>query len=198
MYPDLYLIRHGQSVWNREGRMQGRLDSPLTETGRGQARRLAPLVASIEGIWLSSPQGRAVETATILFGAGNFATDPRLAEIDVGEFSGRRIEESRRDHPEIFAGHRLAWYDRAPGGEHFAGLAARVSDFLHGLPGPAVIVTHGITLRMLRIVAMARPLCELGSLPVEQGRMHVIRAGRHQTWRPEGGQQGLAPGGAAG
>lgn len=46
-WPDLYLMRHGQTVWNAEGRMQGRLDSPLTPLGEAQARRLAWLVRDL-------------------------------------------------------------------------------------------------------------------------------------------------------
>ena len=184
MYPDLYLIRHGQSVWNREGRLQGRFDSPLTETGRAQARALAPYVASLDAARLSSPQGRAVETARILFGE-DFTTDTRLAEINIGDFAGRLTQDLLNDHPQIFDGDPLDWYDRAPGGEHFAGLAARVADFLDGLRQPAIIVTHGVTLRMLRVTAMGQPLDQIGALPLEQGSVHVIRSGLHETWRPD-------------
>lgn len=194
--PDLYLMRHGQTAWNAEGRMQGRLDSPLTDLGRQQARAQAGLLTGLDGdlLRISSPQGRAVASARIVFGGRPFATDPRLAEIDIGAFSGQLIADLRRRHPAIFLGDRLAWYDRAPGGEHFAGLRARVAAFLDDLPGPAIIVTHGITLRMLRLVATGGPISALGDLPVQQGAVHVLRAGRHETWLPEG----VAPAGLEG
>lgn len=183
MYPDLYLMRHGQTEWNLSGRMQGCLDSPLTRLGIEQARRQRELTGALEGHRIASPQGRAQQTAGIVFGNGGFATDDRLREIDIGDFTGRRIEQLRVEQPDIFAGGRLDWYDRAPGGEHFAALARRASGFLDSLTGPALIVTHGITLRMLRILAMGWPLTRLGELTVEQGAVHVVRKAVHEVWR---------------
>ena len=49
MYPDLYLMRHGQTVWNAEGRMQGKLDSPLNDLGIAQAQAQARLIAGLLG-----------------------------------------------------------------------------------------------------------------------------------------------------
>ncbi len=62
---EVFLARHGQTEWNRAGRVQGRLDSPLTELGERQARRLARTIARLPGIdgVFSSPLGRAVSTA---------------------------------------------------------------------------------------------------------------------------------------
>ncbi|MDO5630950.1 MAG: histidine phosphatase family protein [Paracoccus sp. (in: a-proteobacteria)] len=182
MLPDLYLMRHGQTEWNALGRMQGRLDSPLTVQGRAQATRLARLVEGVQGRYISSPQGRALETARIVFGAG-FATDDRLVEIDIGDFSGHLNSDLRAAHPAIFAPPRLGWYDRAPGGEGYAGLATRCRAFLADLNGPAIIVTHGITLRMLRLLAMGRDMSTFEDMPVEQGAVHVIRSGAHEIWR---------------
>ena len=65
--PDLYLMRHGQTVWNAEGRLQGRMDSPLTALGRAQARRQAQLVQGISATRYASTAGRAVETARIVY-----------------------------------------------------------------------------------------------------------------------------------
>ncbi|MDO5612050.1 MAG: histidine phosphatase family protein [Paracoccus sp. (in: a-proteobacteria)] len=182
MPPDLYLMRHGQTQWNAVGRMQGRLDSPLTAKGRAQAAHLVRLVADVQGLRISSPQGRALETARIVFGNG-FATDDRLAEIDIGDFSGHLDSDLRAAHPAIFAPPRLGWYDRAPGGEGYAGLAARCRTFLADLNGPAIVVTHGITLRMLRLLAMGRDMATFEDMPVEQGAVHVIRRGTHEVWR---------------
>lgn len=184
-FPDLYLMRHGQTEWNAQGRMQGRLDSPLTALGRAQAAQQAVIMAPLlPGLmrW-SSPQGRAEETARIVFGGDDFRREPRLAEIDVGAFSGALLTDLRPRHPEVFAGDRLDWYDRAPGGEHFAGLEARARAFLDQLSGPAVIVTHGIALRMLRCLVLGWPMARLGDLSVEQGAVHALRNGRHEVLR---------------
>ncbi|MBC9247229.1 histidine phosphatase family protein [Paracoccus sp. 11-3] len=184
VYPDLYLIRHGETEWNAEGRMQGVLDSPLTPKGRAQAARMAALVNGVQGQRFSSPQGRALETGQIVFHGTDFVTDQRLAEIDIGEFTGQLIADLRISHPTIFDGNGLAWYDKAPGGEHLDGLFRRAASFLDDLTGPAIIITHGITLRMLRLLALSWPLSRLEALPTEQGAVHVVRGGHHEIWRP--------------
>ncbi|MFT4013743.1 MAG: histidine phosphatase family protein [Paracoccus sp. (in: a-proteobacteria)] len=178
---DLWLLRHGQTEWNLEGRIQGRLDSPLTPLGRQQARRqaqiLARLPAGIQAI--ASPSGRAQETARIALGARPFRSDPRLQEIDTGAFTGQLMADLRRDHPGILA-EGLGWYDRIPGGEDFAALEARARGFLSELRAPAILVTHGITLRMLRCVAMGLAPGELARMPVLQGAVHHLQGGRHR------------------
>ncbi len=179
-WPDLYLMRHGETRWNAEGRLQGRLDSPLTELGRIQAQRQAHLIRNIDAARFSSTAGRAVETAAIVFAGQDFHRDARLQEIDIGAFAGRLWRDLCIEHPEVTAGGWLDWYDRAPGGELFAGLEARARDFLDGLRGPALIVTHGITLHMLRLIAMDLPMSRLGELPVTQGALHIVSAGRHR------------------
>lgn len=183
MYPDLYIMRHGQTEWNLVGRMQGRLDSPLTQLGISQATRQSELISELTATRFSSPQGRAIQTAEIVFAERGFTTDSRLCEIDTGEFTGRMIEELRQNRPEFFEGSPLDWYDRTPGGENFAQLSARCQSFLNDLTGPALIVTHGITLRMLRVLALGLPHSRLEELPVEQGAVHVVRKAVHEVWR---------------
>lgn len=185
MYPDLYLMRHGQTVWNAEGRMQGRLDSPLTALGIAQARAQARLVAGIEAHRFASPQGRAQQTARIVFDGQPFQTDSRLAEIDIGSFSGRLYPDLAAARPDLFGGPTYDWYDHAPGGEGFAGLMARARAFLGDLTGPALIVTHGITLRMLRLIAMGWEMPRFAELPQHQGAVQVVRNGRHEIWQDE-------------
>ena len=183
MYPDLYLMRHGQTVWNAQGRMQGKLDSPLTALGVAQAEAQARLIAGIEATRFASPQGRAQQTARIVFDGQPFATDPRLAEIDIGDFSGRLYPDLAAEHPALFALDGFGWYDHTPGGEGFSGLMTRARSFLDGLTGPALIVTHGITLRMLRLIAMGWDMSRFEDLQQHQGAVHVVRSGRHEIWR---------------
>ena len=184
-YPDVFLMRHGQTEWNAAGRMQGWLDSPLTALGRTQAARQATIIGPLlPGLArYSSTLGRAEATARIVFGGDDFTRDARLAEIDIGHFSGAMIEDLRPGYPEVFTGGRLDWYDRAPGGEHFVGLETRARAFLDALTGPAIIVTHGITLRMLRRLILGWPIERLADLTVEQGAVHAIRNGRHEVLR---------------
>lgn len=183
MFPDLYLMRHGQTVWNTETRLQGRLDSELTELGRSQARDLAGLVGPIHATRFSSPQGRAVATARLAFNGKGFRRDARLAEIDTGDFTGQRLDDLASEYPEIFDGDQLDWYDKTPNGEHFDQLRDRCLSFLHDLDGPALIVTHGVTLRMLALLALGLPLDQIGRLPVEQGVVLAIRDGAHKLMR---------------
>lgn len=172
-HPDLYLLRHGQTEWNREGRLQGHLDSPLTPLGVRQAQRQADIVADIlsrdRSVTLyCSPLERARLSAAIAFGGRDPVLDPRLVEIDVGAAAGRPWPGAAT------AGSRRAWYDSLPGGERVADLRARVSAFLDDLPGPAMIMTHGVTLCMLRMVATGLPDAALDDLEMQQGAVHVV------------------------
>lgn len=178
-YPDLYLMRHGQTEWNLQERMQGRADSPLTSLGRAQAGQLALQVREVlaggqQVALYASSQGRAQDTAHIAFDGAPFHSDDRLVEIDVGDFTGARIADLQLSHPHIFTGDGMGWYDRTPNGEDFETLQARVRSFLDELTGPAMIVTHGITLKMLRVVALNLPLSEMKEGNVEQGRIYRI------------------------
>ena len=81
----VYLVRHGETLWNREGRMQGRLDSPLTRHGQDQARRMGQMLVRLidepTGFSLvSSPLGRAYHTMELI--AGELGVDPKRCRID--------------------------------------------------------------------------------------------------------------------
>lgn len=182
--PDLYLLRHGQTEWNLQGRLQGRQDSPLTALGHTQATRQAQLVATLPPGLLryASTAGRAIQTAQIVFGSRDFIRDERLVEIGVGDFTGCAEDDLRRSHPQIFASGGLDWYDQTPNGEDFAALHSRVAGFLRDLRGPAIIVTHGVTLRMIRLIAMGGAMSQLGALEVSQGALHRVSAGAHQVF----------------
>ncbi|MDB6175957.1 histidine phosphatase family protein [Paracoccus sp. Z330] len=181
--PDIFLMRHGQTMWNLQGRLQGRLDSNLTDQGKSQAADLARIIAPIQADRFSSPQGRAMETARIAFSDNSFRIDARLAEIDVGDFTGHCLSDLQKSHPKIFESGGIDWYDMTPSGEHFSQLHDRCREFLADLAGPALIVTHGITLRMLRVIAMDWPATRINDLPVEQGVVHAIRDRSHSVLR---------------
>ena len=95
------LIRHGQSVWNADGRWQGQADPALTDLGRHQARHAARSLGVVEAIVCSDLQ-RASETAGIIaeeLGVGPIVLDPDLRERDAGEWSGLTRAEIERDWP---------------------------------------------------------------------------------------------------
>ena len=170
-FPELYILRHGETVWNAENRMQGGLNSPLTDRGREQAARQNDLLADLNLTGfsaISSPQGRAFETAGIAVARHipMLRTDDRLREIGVGEWQGRVRSELRVDGPmDDGPDGPIAFYEQAPGGEGFDALEQRCRAFLGELAGPAVLITHGITSRMLRTIIMGLGRSSLGQLP---------------------------------
>ncbi len=174
-------MRHGETEWNLAGRWQGHLDSPLTTKGIDQAKHLNTILQAqdLDGFTARiSPQGRAVHTAALALGGviGHMHTDPDLAEITIGDWTGwtrAAIHEHTGPVPEF------AHYDLAPGGEGYAGLRQRCVRFLENLNGPAVVVTHGMTSRMLRMVALDMPTSDIAKLPGGQGVIFKISDGKH-------------------
>ena len=91
----LYVVRHGQTVWNLEHRCQGISDIPLTEIGREEAKKLAPLVKSLDiDVVISSPLERAIDTAKILVNNElPINIDDRIIERDWGMNEGMKVDE---------------------------------------------------------------------------------------------------------
>jgi len=160
----LYLIRHGQTHWNAEARMQGWLDSSLTEAGRGHAERNAELLAR-EGVefLVVSPLGRARETAEIINARLDLPVryEERLKERHCGAWEGLTLAEIERRWPqEMAARQREPFFHRPPGGENIPDLVGRIADVLdelHDHPAERIgIVSHGITGRAIltRLLAL--------------------------------------------
>jgi glucosyl-3-phosphoglycerate phosphatase len=163
----LVLVRHGESTWNAEERLQGQLDPPLSERGREQARALAPVLDTgtpPERI-VCSDLSRARETAELL-GLRVARYDERWREIDVGEWGGRTAAEIDAQSGELTnwrGGSRVA-----PDGERWSDFTARVAgavDELVEAGGPWLVVCHGGCIRVaVAHVTGADPLA-LGSPP---------------------------------
>jgi len=183
-FPPLYILRHGETEWNRAERLQGHLDSPLTERGRAQAREQREILSELllpagHVTVMSSPSPRALRTAEIALPGHPIAQDARLLEIDLGDWAGRVLSEIRADHPEIAAAtDPHLWKFTAPRGERLAQMAARCQSLLASLHGPTVLVTHGITSRVLRCLALGLPPEDLSSMPGGQGVVHVVEHGK--------------------
>jgi len=159
----LVLVRHGESTWNREHRIQGQLDPPLSDHGRAQAEMLARRLASRkpEAIYASDLR-RAMETARPISAALGVGVEPRaeLREIFLGEWEGLRTQELADRFPEAWAG----WtaepdWDLVPGGEGAAAFEKRAGAALDAVMerhphGEAIVVTHGgvVQLALHRIV----------------------------------------------
>ena len=185
-FPPVFVLRHGQTEWNVAHRFQGRLDSPLTALGRAQASEQNRILATqnLTGFTAySSPQGRAFHSASIaLLGlVPAIHTDTRLSEIGVGAWEGMKRADIQMDGPlDESEESALDLYERAPQGEGFAALRERCTEFLLDLKGPAVLVTHGITSRMLRLVLTDRDTSEIGCLPGGQGVVFHLQDGVHR------------------
>jgi broad specificity phosphatase PhoE len=159
---ELWLVRHGQTDWNLEGRYQGQSDVPLNATGLAQARTYA---AALDGrsfaALFSSDLARAYQTACIIAAKVGLPvqTDLRLREIHQGEWSGRTLTEIRAIYNEgAQARHSSASIDaaqtRAPGGESVLEvsqrMAAAADDIARAYPGgPVLLVSHGLALATL-------------------------------------------------
>ncbi|ARJ66289.1 fructose-2,6-bisphosphatase [Magnetospirillum sp. ME-1] len=161
--PTIILVRHGETRWNREGRVQGHGDSPLTPKGAAQARAYGLRLRDVLGDrqrWrvVSSPLGRCVQTTGILcevagldFRAITF--DQRLREVHTGDWSGLPKSELAARHPGMMEAEGLGhWVFRCPGGESHQALSTRLAQWLGELqPGEKlVVVSHGIAGRVLR------------------------------------------------
>jgi probable phosphoglycerate mutase len=167
-----YLVRHGESVFNVESRVQGQADVSLSELGRLQADALAawtrslPADVAIDEIW-SSPLARARETATAMAAALGLSLqiEEGLAELHAGIFQGHLWADLEAAFPEEVACWRSGDADYAiPGGESRAGLAARGRAALEKLAQrPArhmIVVAHGgvLTAALGSLLGRTHPL----------------------------------------
>jgi len=159
----LYVIRHGETVWNRERRIQGSLDSPLTWRGCEQARLLGECLAREQLAreqlrFVVSPLARTVQTAAIIgdvLGVGFHRWERQwaLRELAWGEWEGLRYEDIKARMPGVLAEReRDRWQHRPPGGETYVEAFQRAGECLASIPenATAVMVSHGGFGRLLR------------------------------------------------
>jgi broad specificity phosphatase PhoE len=185
----IYLCRHGQTEFNREGRIQGQSESRLTPLGERQAAGMADLLhelvgADLPGAWriAASPLGRARATAEIIGArlALPVQLDARLAEVAVGAWEGRLREEVRRDHPEAFARHE--WFFHGPGGETYDDVMGRVGGWLAEQTAEAarrvIVVSHGVAGRLLRGAYAGLGRDEVMGQDIPQDAIYRLHAGR--------------------
>jgi broad specificity phosphatase PhoE len=157
----VYLCRHGETEFNRIGRRQGQVDSPLTARGQAQAeamgRGLVALVGPDFRIY-SSPLGRAHQSSRFIalaLGGAEITLDPRLMEISMGAWDGKTDAEIRASHPEISARHagEALWFN-SPDGETYDTFAARLraamAEIWAAPQAISVVVAHGVVGRVIR------------------------------------------------
>jgi len=154
MKAQVYLARHGQTAYNREGRFQGQQEIPLDDTGREQALELAERARAydFQALWCS-PLLRAMETAAAVAERVGLepVEDARLMETDAGEWTDRFFADVQAEAPDLFAAFVSAEPGFAfPGGESFAEQEVRVAaalELVQAGPQPALVVCHGMVIR---------------------------------------------------
>ncbi|MDM5333189.1 histidine phosphatase family protein [Ureibacillus composti] len=167
---EILLIRHGETEWNAEGRLQGWLDSNLTPTGRQHAEKLRDFLAqeTFHAVY-SSPSQRALQTANILVNQKmNIIQDARLQEIRLGNWQGRLIKEILQNDNKRYLHYteNPELYDPDPESERFEQVSKRMEEFLHNCKQKhdgerIVVVTHGVAIRALLVAIRQLPIQEI-------------------------------------
>jgi broad specificity phosphatase PhoE len=190
--PTIYYIRHGETSWNAEGRLQGAQDIALNDRGRQQAahagRILTGLIAR-DGHdkaalpFVSSPLGRARLTMELVrrvleLPADDYSLDHRLREIGYGVWEGSTLAEMQAADPELYARRLTAKWTLAPeGGETYASVQLRMRDWYDSLLVDTVAVAHGGTARALMVALGLETPESAADLFIEQGAVYVFRDG---------------------
>lgn len=183
----LILVRHGETVWNAEYRVQGgNADTALSEKGVQQITRLAEVLRNEPvDLILSSPLQRAVTTAQTIgrHHKAPIITHDGLKEVNVGEFDGL----STVDMPQTFTELLLSWWkggcDRLPGGESFAELQQRTWGVVEpyvcdGEPKNLLVVSHYFTTLSIIFKALDFPMSMLVKFRMDPGCISVLEFGR--------------------
>ena len=180
-----FLVRHGETEWNRVGRAQGQADPPLNQEGREQAEAVAARLAPVafEAAY-SSDQRRAAETALpVMRGRDTpIVRRPDLREKSFGEWEGMTYEDLQLRYPamleELFD-ERPAF--APPGGEsdlelfaRAAGAAARIAGRHAGTDGNILVVSHGGTLRAMMVSMLGLPVESMWRLRLSNAGLSVI------------------------
>ncbi|MES0880047.1 histidine phosphatase family protein [Roseibium sp. SCP14] len=191
----LIFIRHGQTDWNAEGRMQGQRDIPLNRTGEGQAtgngERLRAFF-EIENIdpasldFVSSPLDRTRATMELLrqamgLEAATYRLEDQLKEITFGDWEGFTLEDLADEEQDRLL-HRKAdkWGFVPPNGESYRMLADRIGAWLKTVDKPSVVVSHGGVYRVMRGLLEGLDTVTVPKLDVPQDKVFVWRNSRFE------------------
>lgn len=184
VWPELYFVRHGETDWNAEGRLQGQADTDLNDTGREQASRngrlLRELVSDPSGFdFVCSPLRRTRQTMQRIRDAmglppEGYRTDPRLLEVHFGDWQGRTFAELETVDPGCFERREAQkWGFRPPGGgaESYETLMERVRPWFDSLSRDTVCVAHGGILRVVFRLTGSLPAGDCAALVIPQDRV---------------------------
>jgi probable phosphoglycerate mutase len=178
-----FIARHGETVFNAAARMQGAaIHTPLTRAGFAQAEEMGIALRMRLGgrptlaLW-TSDAGRAQQTMAVIaehleLDWHDLRSDPRLAEIGIGAWGGRYYRDLVAEDDSILDRRTGLFAKRAPGGESYEEVAARLRSWLDEQehePGDRLVVMHGISSRVLRGILTRAPLAPGCEVPVADG-----------------------------
>jgi len=193
--PLLYFIRHGETDWNREGRLQGQHDTPLNRVGLAQAVRCGDILRALlaregrdpQGFdYVASPLVRARRTMELVRGElaldpPGYRTDARLAELSFGRWEGFTYAELKAREPgtlELAAREHDKWSFVPPGGESYADLLVRVRAWHATVARDTIVVSHGGVARTLIVHFAIEPPAAAPVHGIEQGVVYQFAPGR--------------------
>jgi len=193
--PLFYFMRHGETDWNVEGRLQGQRDIPLNPVGYGQASACGDILRDLlarDGRdpqsfdYVASPLGRARKTMELVRAAldlpvDDYRIDGRLAELSFGRWEGLTFAEVKREPADVqllATREHDKWGFRPPGGESYADLLARVRQWHATVTGDTIVVAHGGVARTLIVHFGIEPPAAAPVHSVEQGVVYEFAPGR--------------------
>lgn len=193
----IYVIRHGQTDWNAERRLQGQKDIPLNAIGREQAREngaaLAALMAGELDAYdfVASPLLRTRDTMEIArtamgIPAKDYRMDDRLVEVSFGDWEGLTLKQVKAVEPDRVRERNAAKWDFIPPGqdaESYEILSWRVGAWLQSVERRTVCVTHGGVIRSLFRLIADIPKEEAAEIEIPQDRiLKIDLAGKLIDW----------------
>ena len=191
--PVLYYVRHGETDYNKQGRLQGRRDTSLNAHGRRQAAECGVLLGDLfardrrqaqDLKYVSSPLKRARETmgilrATLGLQAHHYEIDARLMEIAYGEWEGLTLQEiERRNASVLSARERDKWDFAPPGGESYRELTDRIRNWYKSLTADTVVAAHGGGVRALMAISNIVSEEQATHAQIAQGVVYVFADGK--------------------
>jgi broad specificity phosphatase PhoE len=191
--PVLYYVRHGETDFNAEARLQGRRDTELNSHGRLQAAESGSLLRDLfardqrtasDFAYVASPLKRARETmeilrATLALDPPAYAVDDRLMEISYGEWEGLTLPEIDARMPGMLGEReRDKWDFTPPGGESYRELTKRIGEWYAALARDTVVAAHGGGVRALMAIFNVVPREEATHAQIAQGVVYVFADGK--------------------
>ncbi|MXV80722.1 MAG: histidine phosphatase family protein [Chloroflexi bacterium] len=182
-----YLVRHGQTEWNRTRRIQGQSDVPLNEHGRAQAEALGKRLSDVRfDAAYSSDLSRTMESAELVTAARacEIVPTPELREFSYGEWEGMTIAEIEAQAPERLR-RRLQGRNEdfaGPGGENACDVLERVRAFYeralqrHGAGDRLLVVAHGGSLRALLVCLLDLPAEHFWRVHLDTASLSIVRS----------------------